>query len=134
MFGLPWWLRWERIRLQCGRPGFNPWVEKIPWRRERTHSSILAWRTPWTEEPGGLPSVGSQRVRHDRVTEHSAFHCVCAMDTPHLLCPLTPQWALRLSLYIDSWLHVPFLQKGVDMSTGWLPCRLNSAIFLLRKQ
>ena len=30
-----------------------------------THSSILAWRTPWTEEPGGLQSMGSQRVRHD---------------------------------------------------------------------
>ena len=30
-----------------------------------THSSILAWRTPWTEEPGGLLSIGSQRVRHD---------------------------------------------------------------------
>ena len=30
-----------------------------------THSSILAWRIPWTEEPGGLPSVGSHRVRHD---------------------------------------------------------------------
>ena len=30
-----------------------------------THSSILAWRTPWTEEPGGLQSTGSQRVRHD---------------------------------------------------------------------
>ena len=30
-----------------------------------THSSILAWRIPWTEEPGGLWSVGSQRVRHD---------------------------------------------------------------------
>ena len=29
-----------------------------------THSSILAWRTPWTEEPGGLWSMGSQRVRH----------------------------------------------------------------------
>ena len=29
-----------------------------------THSSILAWRTPWTEEPGGLQSVGSQRVGH----------------------------------------------------------------------
>ena len=28
-----------------------------------THSSILAWRTPWTEEPGGLQSMGSQRVR-----------------------------------------------------------------------
>ena len=30
-----------------------------------THSSILAWRIPWTEEPGGLPSMGSQRVGHD---------------------------------------------------------------------
>ena len=32
------------------------------------HSSILAWRTPWTEEPGGLKSIGLQRVRHDLVT------------------------------------------------------------------
>ena len=31
-----------------------------------THSSILAWRIPWTEEPGGLQSKGSQRLRHDR--------------------------------------------------------------------
>ena len=31
-----------------------------------TVSSILAWEIPWTEEPGGLPSMGSQRVRHDR--------------------------------------------------------------------
>ena len=30
-----------------------------------THSSILAWRIPWTEEPGGLQSMGSQRVIHD---------------------------------------------------------------------
>ena len=30
-----------------------------------THSSILAWRIPWTEESGGLQSIGSQRVRHD---------------------------------------------------------------------
>ena len=33
-----------------------------------THSSILAWRAPWTEEPGGLQSMGSQRVRHDWVS------------------------------------------------------------------
>ena len=31
-----------------------------------THSSIFAWRIPWTEEPGGPWSIGSQRVRHDR--------------------------------------------------------------------
>ena len=30
-----------------------------------THSNILAWRIPWTEEPGGLQSMGSQRVGHD---------------------------------------------------------------------
>ena len=34
-----------------------------------THSSILAWEIPWTEEPGGLESMGSQRVRHDLVTK-----------------------------------------------------------------
>ena len=32
--GLPWWLRQERICLQRGKPGFNPWVRKIPWRRK----------------------------------------------------------------------------------------------------
>ena len=34
-----------------------------------THSSILAWRIPWTEEPGGLQPMGSQRVEYDLVTE-----------------------------------------------------------------
>ena len=34
-----------------------------------THSSILAWEIPWTEEPGGLQSTGSQRVRHNLATE-----------------------------------------------------------------
>ena len=34
-----------------------------------THSSILAWEIPWTEEPGGLQSMGLQRVGHDLVTK-----------------------------------------------------------------
>ena len=38
-----------------------------------THFSILAWRIPWTEEPGGLQSVGLQRARHDRVTNTCTF-------------------------------------------------------------
>ena len=48
-------------------------VKNLPARQEipleegmATHSSILAWRIPWTEEPGGLQSTGSHRVRHDR--------------------------------------------------------------------
>ena len=33
--GLPWWLSWSRIHLQCGRPGFDPWVATMLWRREK---------------------------------------------------------------------------------------------------
>ena len=36
-----------------------------------THSSILAWEIPWTEEPGELQTMESQRVQHDLSTEHS---------------------------------------------------------------
>ena len=38
-----------------------------------THSSILAWKIPWTEEPGGLESLGSQRVRHDWATKQILY-------------------------------------------------------------
>ena len=38
-----------------------------------THSSILAWRIPWTREPGGLKSLGSQSVRHNSVTNTFTF-------------------------------------------------------------
>ena len=43
------------------RLGFDPWVEEVI----ATHSSILAWRIPWTKEPGGLQSIGPHRVRHN---------------------------------------------------------------------
>ena len=39
-----------------------------------THSSILAWKIAWTEEPGGLQYMGSQRVRHDWATKHTSFN------------------------------------------------------------
>ena len=46
------------------------WVQLLGWedpleKGTATHSSILAWRVPWTEEPGGLESMGSQRVGHN---------------------------------------------------------------------
>ena len=53
------------------QPGMQePWAQNLgpedPLEEEMaTHSSILAWRIPWTEEPGRLQSMGSQRVRHD---------------------------------------------------------------------
>ena len=46
------------------------WVSSLGWedhleKEMAPHSSILAWEIPWTEEPGGLQSMGSQRVRQD---------------------------------------------------------------------
>ena len=46
------------------------WVGSLGWEDPleeeiATHSSILVWEIPWTEEPGGLQSIGSQRVGHD---------------------------------------------------------------------
>ena len=46
-------------------PGLIPRVKKIPLEKGMaTHSSILAWRIPWTEEAGGLPSMGPRRIKH----------------------------------------------------------------------
>ena len=71
---------WRRDRLPTpvflGFPGeqmvknppaiWESWVSKIPWRRARQPTSVfLPGETPWTEEPGGLQSMGSQRVGHD---------------------------------------------------------------------
>ena len=62
--GLPWWLR-RATCLQCGRPRFDSWIGKIPPEKGMaTHSSLLAWRIPWTEEPGGLQSK-VLRVGHE---------------------------------------------------------------------
>ena len=49
------------------------WVRSLGWESPlekgmATSSSILAWEIPWTEVPGGLQSMGSHRVRHDRAT------------------------------------------------------------------
>ena len=45
--------------------GSIPGSERSSGEGNGNHSSILAWKIPWTEEPGGLHSMGSQRVRHD---------------------------------------------------------------------
>ena len=42
---LPWWFRWQRIHLQRRKPGFNPWVGKIPLEKAMA-TCILAWRIP----------------------------------------------------------------------------------------
>ena len=52
---------------QATQVGFLGWEEPLE-KEMATHSSVLAWRIPWTEKPGGLQSMGSQRAGHNRVT------------------------------------------------------------------
>ena len=57
------------------------WVRSLgqedPLEKEMaTHSSVLAWRNPWTQEPGGLQFTGSQRVRHGRLCFHFLLSCI----------------------------------------------------------
>ena len=61
---------------------WETWVQFLGWEDSleedmATHSSILAWRIPWTEEPGGLQSMGSQRVRHDGATNTVRSRAAC---------------------------------------------------------
>ena len=80
------------IHLQCGRPGFDPWVGKIPWRRAWQPTPVfLLGESPWTEEPGGLQSMELQRVRHDWVTTHT--YCTPLFQNIYLFSPLRLHWS-----------------------------------------
>ena len=63
MDGLPWWLIGNESvqEMQVRTLGQEDPLEK----EMATHSSILSWEIPWTEEPGKLQSRGSQRFRHN---------------------------------------------------------------------
>ena len=57
----------------------QPLVGEYPLEEEiATHSSTLAWEIPWAEEPGGLQSMGSQRIRHDWATKQQPPVCYLA--------------------------------------------------------
>ena len=77
------------IHLQCRRPRFK--VGKIPGEGN-SHFIILAWRIPWTEESGGLQSMGLQRVGHDWATNIFTF-----MTIPGFLA-----WAVRSAYNQDA--------------------------------
>ena len=74
--GLPWWLSGKGSPCNAGVAvvmDFDPWV-RDPFEDVTTHSSILAWRNPWTMKPGELQSIGLQRIRHnwrDRACMHT---------------------------------------------------------------
>ena len=80
-----------------------------------THFHILAWRIPWTEEPGGLQSIGLQRIRHDWVTNAFTFHL-----------SIHPSIHLYLYIYVYLYLFIhPSLSVSIYLSVA---ISLSSAI------
>ena len=72
-----WLPRWRSAKesacqcRRCKRRGFDPWVGRSLGIGNNNPSSILAWKIPLTEKPGGLQSMGLQRVRHDWARTHA---------------------------------------------------------------
>ena len=85
--GLPRCHSGKEPTCQCRRlrrHRFDSWVGKMLWRRKRQHSSILAWEIPWTEETGGLQSMGLQRDTIKWACMHTHTHTgtCCNRDEP----------------------------------------------------
>ena len=74
IMGVPWWHSGKNLLATAGGTrdaGSISGSERSAYLEQEmaTHSNILAWKTPWKEEPGGLQCMGSQRVRHDWAME-----------------------------------------------------------------
>ena len=123
---LPCWLR---ICLQCRRPGFDPWVGKIPCRRAWQPTPVfLPGESPGTEEPGGLQSMGLQRVGHDWATKHSTqlynVCCSVAQSCPTLLDPMDcsmPSFPLLHHLPELAQTHVSWVNDAIHPPHPLLP-------------
>ena len=87
---LPWWLRWQSVCLQCGRPGFDPWVWKIPWRRKWQPTPVLLpgksheWRSLVGYSPWGAESDTTEWLHFTSHQDASTFlvdgdwiRCLC---------------------------------------------------------
>ena len=87
--------------MQESRVWYLGWEDPLE-REKAPHSSILAWKIPWTTEPGRLPSMGSQRVGHDWVT---SLHFTCLWRHEgfwgnHLCIPSNTTQCLKPSSWI----------------------------------
>ena len=109
--------------------GFDPWVRKIPWRRAWQFTCILAWRIPWTEEPGGLQSMKSQS--QTRLSEHSSplYSCYYVYFLPHPLLSLgfkLPRSGPLLSLLLAPMAEVLKIQENWSKTVCWITWVFNS--------
>ena len=91
------------VKNLCAMP--ETWVGKIPWRKAWQPTPIfLPGVFPWTEEPGGLQSLVSQRVGHDWATNHSTAHSITFFTHTHTPHYTTPHHVFFIHLYVGRYL------------------------------
>ena len=157
-FAFPWGsqvVQWERIRLpmQATRVQSLGWEDPLE-EEMATHSSIPAWEIPWTREPGGLQSIGLQRIGHDwaltyiflreEILARQQFQMPCPHES---LLSLSWGWVHLLvlgsvSLCWVSWCVIwegwPLLPPGVlgkvVRGGGWLPCWVRVGGFFWKRK
>ena len=120
--------RLTNLRLKRLPAMRETWVQSLdqedPLEKEMaTHSSILAWRIPWTEEPSGLQSMGSQRVRHDWATsiQFNSIHMLVwarlACESPGVFGRGMGQlWPAAGSGALNTTVHAEVLLKEVAIT------------------
>ena len=69
--GFPGVLDGEEFICSAGDQGLTHGSGRSSGKKNATHFSILSWRIPWTEKPGGLQTIGPQRVKYVRITNHT---------------------------------------------------------------
>ena len=113
----PWWFRWLRICIE-GDLGLIPGLERSPGEGNGYPLHIFAWRIPWTEEPGGLQSMGLQRVRQGWVTNTFTVGGISLVaQTVKNLLAMWETW-------IWSWDQKDPLEKGMDTHSSILAWRI----------
>ena len=94
---LPWWISGKEPTCNARDPGSTLGQEDPLEKEMATHSSILAWEIPWTEEPGGLQSRGQERIGHGLVTkQHQRIYI---QITYHTFCVSILIWLDILFLF-----------------------------------
>ena len=118
--GLHRWFSGKESTCNGGDPGSIPGSGRSPGEETATHSSILAWEIPWTEEPGRLQAMGSQRVRYNWATEHTQTLTMSSIFISVPVGRVGGCWALCL------WEHFPAHMYGGNKN--WAPsgCLLSS--------
>ena len=135
--GLPrWHLVVKNLPSNAGDTETRVWSlgQEYPLEEEiATHSSILAWRIPWTEEPGGLQSLGLKRVRHDwaHAHTHTCTHANTHAHTLNATYCSSPQ-EVRIDKNSFLWhggrpVGAMGTHRAVGLSAGWPADVVNGA-------